>query len=73
MRPREAIARGGYRRLVGRGVLPLACHLRLWRRIGYDGHPSAEIFREEYRARPVEQVVRGTRESLDRRLAADGI
>jgi len=68
-RPVEAL-RDGHRLHVGRGILPLSRYMRLWQEIGYDGYLSAEIFREEYWAQPVEQVVRETKEALDRWLKA---
>lgn len=64
-RPVEEL-RDGHRLHVGRGILPLDRYMRLWREIGYDSYLSAEIFREEYWAQPVEQVVRETKEALDR-------
>ncbi len=63
-RPVEQL-RDGHRLHVGHGILPLAHDLKLWQQIGYDGYLSVEIFREEYWAQSVEQVVRETKEALD--------
>ena len=68
-RPVEAL-RDGHRLHVGLGILPLAHDMRLWQQIGYDGYLSVEIFREEYWAQPVDEVVRETKQALDRWLAA---
>jgi len=58
---------------VGRGILPLQENLALLREIGYDGYVSVEIFRPEYWAQPVRQVVRETKETLDAELARAGV
>lgn len=49
---------------VGRGILPLQHDLQLWRRLGYDGYLSVEIFNEGYWQLPVETVVNEAKASL---------
>ncbi len=58
---------------IGRGILPLQEDLALLREIGYDGYVSVEIFRPEYWAQPVQQVIRETKETLDAELARAGV
>lgn len=60
-----AEAKDSHRLHVGRGILPLRHDLELWRRIGYDGYLSVEIFREEYWKQPVEQVVAEAKAAFD--------
>jgi len=55
---------------LGRGILPLAHDLSLWRQLGYDSYLSIEIFNETYWAQPVEAVVNDAKASLDRLLEA---
>jgi 2-keto-myo-inositol isomerase len=57
----------------GRGILPLQEDLSLLREIGYDGFLSIEIFRPEYWARPLTQVVRESKEALDGVLERAGV
>jgi 2-keto-myo-inositol isomerase len=63
-RPVEEL-RDGHRLHVGHGILPLAHDMQLWKQIGYDGYLSVEIFRDEYWAQPVDEVVRDTKQALD--------
>ncbi|WEK50834.1 MAG: sugar phosphate isomerase/epimerase [Candidatus Kaistia colombiensis] len=67
-RPVEEL-RDGHRLHVGHGILPLDRYMRLLKQIGYEGYLSVEIFREEYWAQPVEQVVRDTKTALDAWMA----
>jgi 2-keto-myo-inositol isomerase len=67
-RPVEEL-RDGHRLHVGHGILPLDRYMRLLKQIGYDGYLSVEIFREEYWAQPVDQVVRDTKIALDAWIA----
>ena len=67
-RPVEEL-RDGHRLHVGHGILPLDRYMQLLKQIGYDGYLSVEIFREEYWAQPVDQVVRDTKAALDAWIA----
>ena len=64
-----AALQDSHRLYVGRGILPLQEDLALLRERGYDGYVSVEIFRPEYWAQPVAQVVRETKDTLDAELA----
>jgi len=65
--------RDAHRLHVGQGVLPLLVTLETLNAIGYHGFLSIEIFREEYWRKPVEQVVREAKSSLDSVLRKAGI
>ena len=56
----------------GLGILPLQEDLGMLRAIGYDGYVSVELFRPEYWAQPVEQVVREAKRTLDGALDLAG-
>jgi 2-keto-myo-inositol isomerase len=47
----------GHRLMPGLGVLPLVEDLRALHDLGYDGHLSLEIFRQEYWDQPIERTV----------------
>jgi 2-keto-myo-inositol isomerase len=63
-----AEAKDSHRMHMGLGILPLAHDLELWKRIGYDGYLSVEIFREEYWKQPVDKVVGDARAAFDKWL-----
>jgi 2-keto-myo-inositol isomerase len=50
---------------LGRGILPLDHDLSLWKRLGYDGYLSIEIFNETYWEQPVATVVGDAKRSID--------
>ena len=49
-------------------ILPLEHDLELWKKIGYDGYLSVEIFREEYWKQPVDKVVGDAKTAFDKWL-----
>jgi sugar phosphate isomerase/epimerase len=50
---------------LGQGILPLDHDLSLYRRLGYDGYLSIEIFNESYWQQPLDTVVGDAKTSID--------
>ena len=55
----------GHRLYPGKGCLPLKEYMAALKKIGYAGHLSIEIFREEYRKQPVDRIVREAKHGLE--------
>ncbi|MBI2914721.1 MAG: sugar phosphate isomerase/epimerase [Firmicutes bacterium] len=55
----------GHRLYPGEGCLPLREDLAALRKIGYTGHLSIEIFREEYRKRPIDSIVQDAKRGVE--------
>ncbi|MGQ9525869.1 MAG: sugar phosphate isomerase/epimerase family protein [Armatimonadota bacterium] len=67
-RPRAEL-NDGHRLYLGKGVIPLVDIFRILRAKGYRGALSVEIFRQEYWSRPVDEIAREAKKSLDATLA----
>jgi sugar phosphate isomerase/epimerase len=59
----------GHRVYCGEGAIPLVEELRALKRMGYGGFLSVEIFNRDYWADTHENIVRKSKETLDRVLA----
>ena len=65
--PREQLL-DKHRLLPGLGILPLRDMIRAFRKIGYDGIASVEIFRPEYRTRDPFELARDAHAATERML-----
>jgi 2-keto-myo-inositol isomerase len=61
--------RDSHRLYPGHGCLPLKADVAALKKIGYRGHLSIEIFREEYRQRPIDTIVGEAKRGLEGVLA----
>ena len=68
-RPIEAL-NDSHRLYPGKGCLPLKGYFAALSRIGYAGHLSIEIFREEYRKQPIDMIAHEAKQGLEGVLAA---
>lgn len=57
--------RDSHRLYPGKGCLPLKEDIAALKKIGYTGHLSVEIFREEYRKQPIDTIVREAKRGLE--------
>jgi 2-keto-myo-inositol isomerase len=63
-RPIEQL-KDSHRLYPGKGCLPLQDDFAALKEIGYAGHLSVEIFREEYRKQPIDMIVREAKRGLE--------